>query len=388
MALRIATHASLFAIASMAFAAGCMTGDGTQSRTDLGTGSSGSDNPDASRVIRTVSVTNLTADQPGVAPNVALSMVNAWGVAPFDGMFWIADNATGKVSIFDGNGVPATGTLASGAIDLGVGITGIAVTGVAAGAAAFPIHVAQTSAPAQLIFASETGKLFGVNPDLSTTGGFVVVDRSSVGAIYKGVAVVQCSSGPLILAADFHNARIDVFDANFGLVTDLSFESRWPMPAGFAPFNVMTFDNTVYVTYAKQDANREDDVPGPGLGFVAAFDVSGKPLGTARGAAFNAPWGMALASDGPFPNALLVGNFGDGHITAIERAAPAIDTSAMKVRGQLVDGSGVPIAIDGLWGLSFGAAVTNASRDGLFFAAGPDDEAHGVFGVITPAPVH
>jgi len=305
-------------------------------------------------------------------------MINAWGITQFDGMFWIADNGTGKVSIVDGKGVPATGKVASGAIDLGVGITGVVATDVAADdASSFSIHTSDACAPARLIFASETGQLLGVNPELSTTGGFVVVDRSNCDAIYKGVAIVQGASGPLILAADFHNTRIDVFNANFELVTDISFGGAQFLPEGFAPFNVMTFDNTVYVTYAKQDADMEDDVPGPGLGFVVAFNASGEPLGVAKGPLLNAPWGMELARGfGPFPDALLVGNFGDGHVTAIDR-------STMMVLGQLTDDSGAPIAIDGLWGLSFGAAVTKALPDGLYFAAGPQDETHGLFGVIT-----
>jgi len=382
MASRIA-RASLFV--SLGFAAGCMAAEGTGSSSDLGTGRSGPDDPDAGRMGRALSVTNLTADQPGVAPNVAPSLVNAWGITPFDGMFWTADNGTGKVSILDGKGLPATGKPASGAIDLGAGITGVAVTGVAADDAAFPIHTDQTCAPAVLIFASETGKLLGVNPDLSITGGFVVVDRSSAGAIYKGVAVIQRPTGPLVLAADFHNARIDVFDANFQLVTNVSFEVTPSLPDGFAPFNVMAFDGSVFVTYAKQDADAEDDVPGAGLGFVAAFDTSGKLLGLAKGPALNAPWGMALACNfGPFPNTLLVGNFGDGHITAIEMPRTASTPSTLKVRGQLQDRSGAPLAIDGLWGLSFGGAVDKARPVGLYFTAGPGDETHGLFGVIAP----
>jgi uncharacterized protein (TIGR03118 family) len=388
MASRIAVRASLFAIASMAFAAGCMAAEGTGSSTDLGTGRSGPDDPAADRVTRALSVTNLTADQPGVAPNVAPSLVNAWGIVPFDRMFWTADNGTGKVSILDGKGQPVTGKPASGAIDLGAGITGVAATGVAGDDVAFPIHAAEACKPAVLIFASETGKLMGVNPELSITGGFVVVDRSSVGAIYKGVAVIQGAGGPMILAADFHNARIDVFDAKFQLVTNMSFEVTPALPDGFAPFNVMAFGDTVFVAFAKQDADAEDEVAGPGLGFVAAFDTSGKMLGLATGRELNAPWGMALACNfGPFPNLLLVGNFGDGRITAIETPSTASTLPTLGVRGQLTDRSGTPLAIDGLWGLSFGVAGDRARPDGLYFTAGPDEEAHGLFGVISAAPM-
>ena len=385
MAFQIAARTSLFVAVSMAVAAGCTAGEDAQ-KSDLGIGGR-SPNGVANGVDRVVSVTNLTADQPGAAPNVAASMVNAWGVVLFDKQLWIADNATGKITILDGKGEPSTGTPASGAIDLGVGITGVAVTGLAADAAAFPIHTADAHGPALLIFASETGQLFGVNPNISITGGVMVVDQSSVGASYKGVAVIQGRTRPLLLAADFFNARIDVFDENFTPITTVAFEAPPALPAGFAPFNVMAFGETVYVTYAQQDPDKQDEVAGPGLGFVAAFDVSGQLLGVAEGSALNAPWGLALADNfGPFANALLVGNFGDGRITAIETPDTAIETLTLKVLGQVADRDAMPIAIEGLWGLSFGGPGDKARPDGLYFAAGPGDEKHGLFGVITPAP--
>jgi len=380
----LGARASSIAFVSLMFA-GCMAADGTGSTTDPGTSNgttSGSDQGTGSgaAVSQAVSITNLSADQPGMAANLAPSLVNAWGIVAFDGMFWVADNATGKVSILDGKGAASTGTPASDAIDLGKGITGVAATGVAAGdTTTFQIHAPAACMPAMLIFASENGTLIGVNPALSTSAGFVVVDRSNVGAIYKGVAVTQGPSGPLVLAADFHNARIDVFDANFSLVNNVSFT----VPAtqlNLAPFNVMTIDNSVYVAFAQPDANQEDEVAGAGLGMVAAFDTSGTLRWSVNSDSFNAPWGMVLASDfAPFPNALLVGNFGDGHITAI-------DPTTNQVLGQLMDASAKAAAIDGLWGLAFGAGVTNAQAAGLYFTAGPDDEMHGAFGVVMASP--
>lgn len=323
----------------------------------------------------------LAADQPGAAPNVAPEMINPWGMVPFDRMCWTADNGTGVLSIVDGEGRPPRGTPASGQIKLEEGITGMAATGVSPDEATlFQMHAAGVCKPALLIVASETGRLFGVNPDVSTDRGFVVADRSKAGAIYMGVTVLERKHGrrgPLILAADFHNDRIDVFDADFELVTDISFEARG-LPQGFAPFNVAVLDDTVYVAYAKQDADRSDEVAGPGLGFVAAFRPDGTLRRIARGRALNAPWGLELARRfGPLRHALLVGNFGDGHVTAI-------DPYTMKIRGQLTGRNRKPIAIDGLWALSFAAGVRNARPDGLYFTAGPDEESHGLFGVIVP----
>jgi uncharacterized protein (TIGR03118 family) len=299
-------------------------------------------------------------------------------------MFWVADNATGKVSIFDGAGKASTGKPASDAIDLGEGITGVALND----STAMQINGENTCGPASLIFASENGTLIGVNTDLSTTGGFKLVDRSDVAASYKGVATIhgQASgtggqtAGPVLtLAADFHNARIDVFDESFQLVTTPMFTASTDVTEGFAPFNVWAWNNVVYVAYAKQDADKADEVAGVGLGFVAAFDVSGTLMWTAKGDDFNAPWGMALGGDlSVMPGALLVGNFGDGHITAL-------DPATGNVIGQLMDGSGAPVMIDGLWGLALGTGVQSARPGGLYFAAGPGDEMHGMFGVITPS---
>jgi uncharacterized protein (TIGR03118 family) len=382
------------AIASALFAAGCMSSEGKGSQVEIGngtstdtTGASGAGPGGGPAVASALAVTNLTSDQAKIATNSSAAMVNAWGIAAFQGMFWIADAGTGKLSIVDGKGVPSAGKLASDTIDLGEGITGIAVTGVAAGdTKSLQIHGdAGVCAPAQLIVASEDGKLFGINVDLSTTTGFLLMDRSGSDASYKGVAVVQGAKGPMVLAADFHNARIDVFDASFQLVSGVSFVVP-SLPAGFAPFNVMAFGTTVYVTYAMQDADMADEVAGPGLGLLAAFDSSGKLLGTVKSDSFNAPWGMAMSRDfAAFPNALLVGNFGDGHITAVAPIDPTGLGGNPTVLGQLMDATAAPVMVDGLWGFTFGADVAGARPDGLYFAAGPDDEMHGMFGVIAPA---
>jgi uncharacterized protein (TIGR03118 family) len=380
MTIRLEARATSFAIASVLLVASCTAGDMTGTKTDLGTGddvvaAGGSDNGTSTPGL--LAVTNLASDQAGTASSLGAGMVNSWGIVSFNGMFWVANEGSGKVSIFDGAGKAASGKLASDAIDLGEGITGIAVNDMAKpDDKRFQIHMDDgVCQPAQLIFASKKGTLIGVNTDLSMTRGFTLVDRSGSQASYLGVAVVHGSKGPMVLAADFFNAHVDVFDVNFQMMRDVSFVNT-EIPADFAPFNVMASGDIVYVAYAQQSDDKADEVTGPGLGFVSAFDTSGKLLWTLKSDMFNAPWGMAVANDfGPFPGALLVGNFGDGRITAI-------DVKAMKVLGQLMMAPSMPVEIDGLWGIAFGDGVSNA-RAGLYFAAGPDDEMHGMFGVIT-----
>jgi len=432
------------AIGALLLAAGCMSGQSTGTKSDLagttdgngnvgdngsGTGT-GTSTGTGTAALQAVAVQNLTSDQAGKASNVNGSMVNAWGIVGFQGWFWIADNASGKVSIVDGAGQMATAGMgsigvASDALDLGEGITGVAVSD----STAMQMDNPSTCGPASLIFASEHGQLIGVNTQINPTGGQVLVDRSDVMAAYFGVGVLDItasttcapmgnsggtgqgsgmgndqgtgsdngqgtgsdngqgtggtgnlpSPGVVVLAADFHNARVDVFDESFKLMPSPMFTAPSMIPAGYAPFNVEVFNSVVYVAYAQIDKTTGDATAGPGLGFVVAFDACGNAQWTASGDQLNAPWGMALGDDTSVaPGELLVGNFGDGHVTAVNFKDGTI-------AGQLTDATKAPIAIDGLWGLTLGTGVLNAQAGALYFAAGPAEEAHGAFGAIAPA---
>lgn len=380
MTFRIEALMGRIAIAGSLFAVGCMaeekdTTSGLESDLDLNASDGQTDDLAAmggTAAGGSFTVVPLTANKPGVAPNVDPALVNAWGIVPFERMFWIADNGTGKLSILDGQGKPSP---KSGDIDLGEPITGIVATGVSAREKTL-FQMPKCHEPALLITVSESGKLIGVNP--STAGRFEVVYESKSGAIYKGVTILQRThnkGGPLILAADFHNARVDVFNAKFEPINAPSFVASG-VDAGFAPFNVMASGDGVYITYAQQDADAEDDVPGDG--YVVSYRSNGKQLRLAHGGGLSAPWGMVMARNfGSIRSALLVGNFGDGHVNVL-------DPTTLKIRGQLSGQNGQPIAIDGLWGLSFGDDVRRARRGALYFAAGPDDETNGLFGVIVP----
>jgi uncharacterized protein (TIGR03118 family) len=232
------------------------------------------------------------------------------------------------------------------------------------------------------IFDSEAGDITGWAPGVpppppSTTAHLGThVD----GAIFKGLTLVDTGHGARLYAADFHHGRIDVFDDGFHSVPlpAGAFHDRL-IPRGFAPFNVQELGGKLYVAYAKQDADAEDEVAGHGLGFVDVY----RPDGTlvqrlARRGHLDAPWGLAIAPKGfgRFGGAVLVGNFGDGRIHAYDARTGAF-------RGTLRDERHRPIVVDGLWGLRFGNGVT-ASPGTLIFSAGPDDENHGLLGFITP----
>src|SRR5439155_6409990 len=200
------------------------------------------------------------------------------------------------------------------------------------------------------------------------------------GAIYKGLAIASTNSGDFIYATDFHTARVDMFDGNFNLVTPPRAFHDPDIPPRFAPFGIQNIGGVLFVTYAKQDRDREDDVAGRGLGFVDVFDTNGKLLHRVAGRGpLNAPWGLAMAPAGfgRYSGDLLVGNFGNGHINAYVR-----ERNEWVHVGMLRSSDGGRIRIDGLWAIQFGNGGPAGPTTSLFFTAGPDDEQHGLFGKI------
>ena len=107
----------------------------------------------------------------------------------------------------------------------------------------------------------------------------MVADRSNVGAIYKGLAIASTPAGDVLYATDFHNARVDVFDGSMHAREHLSTFVDPGLPAGYAPFGIQTIGGRIFVTYAKQDADAEDEIAGKGLGVVDMFDTAGSVPG-------------------------------------------------------------------------------------------------------------
>ena len=178
---------------------------------------------------------------------------------------------------------------------------------------------------------------------------------------------------------------IDVFNATWAAVTPTGGFVDPKIPAGYAPFGIQTIGARIFVTFAKQGPGAKDEIDGQGLGFVDAFDTDGNLLvRVAQRGQLNAPWGLALApaSFGRFGGDLLVGNFGDGHVNAYQE----LPDGTFELIGALRTADGRKLVIDGLWALQFGhGTVNNGPIDTLFFTAGPDGEADGLFGTITAA---
>jgi uncharacterized protein (TIGR03118 family) len=319
-------------------------------------------------------VTPLVSDVPGAAAHLDPNLVNGWGLArSATSPWWVADNGTDKASLYT-----ADGTVLALAPDVDGGPTGAVFAGITG---SFPVGTTAsptTLGPALFVFASEDGKIRAWRG--GSTAALVTADLNE-GAIYKGLAIAQGATGPLLYAADFHNARVDVFDGSWHDVTPAGSFVDPELPAGYAPFGIQTIAGRIFVAYAKQDEDAEDEVAGQGRGFVDAYDLAGNLVGRLEAhGQLDAPWGLALAPAGfgRFAGDLLIGNFGDGQINAYEEVEPGV----FEHRGTLRDVDGAKLAIDGLWALGFGNAGSNGSPDQLFFTAGPDEESHGLFGMI------
>ncbi len=315
---------------------------------------------------------NLVSDIPGVARITDHNLVNPWGLAAGpNAPLWVADNGPGLSTLYTGavHGMPPA--IAS----LVVTIPDGKPTGqVFNGGPGF--DVGGGGGPAKFIFASEAGAITAWSPTAPPlTSARTIVP--SAGAVYKGLAIADSAHGTRLYAADFHHGRIAVFDDHFAPVSLPGGFVDPTLPAGFAPFNVQALGGRLYVAYAKQDADAQDEVPGAGLGYVDVYRPDGRLIRRlVSGGALNAPWGLAIAPPGfgGLDGALLVGNFGDGTIGAYDRRTGA-------PLGRLRNRDGSVIAIDGLWALQPGNGAFASPRS-IVFSAGIADEAHGLLGVI------
>jgi len=353
----------------------------------------------------------LVSDQMDKAPTVDPNLKNAWGVAfsPAASPFWVADNATGLSTLYDGAGnivnlvvtIPCPPQPGQGSnCPQTAAPTGMVWSPTTSAMTGF--LVPGTKLPASFIWATEdgtisawTGGLGNLMPPLPANDAVLAVDNSRVpngrlGAVYKGLAVgVNATPNNVFLfATNFRGGTVDVFapnqDANgvglpFKSVSTHGSFSDPNIPPGFAPFGIQNINGDLFVTYALQDAAKHDDTKGPGNGFVDVFDTDGNLLRRfATQGALNSPWGVARASFafGLFSGQVLIGNFGDGRINAFD--------SNGNFLAQLGRPNGNALRIDGLWTLTLGGG-RNSSSDTLYFTAGPNKETNGLFGTIAPA---
>ncbi len=316
---------------------------------------------------------NLVSNVAGMAARADGNLVNAWGIdhSPA-GPWWVNSNGQGLSIVYDGNGMPAPAAKPI-VVKVNSSPTGIVFNDTS--------DFQLSGMPAFFLFATEDGTILAWNnmlPDPTQAA----VKVSKAGAVYKGITIGRLKGQNVIYAADFHNGTVDVYDTDFHPVTTLPSDAFHDgnVPAGFAPFNVQNIGGSIFVTFAKQDAARHDDVAGSGLGYVDRFTPEGILVTRLQhGDWMNSPWAVVQAPGnfGKLSRRMLVGQFGSGQIAAF-------NAETGKFQGLMNGSNGNPVTIDGLWGLKFGNGMSAGPGNVLFFAAGPNDEANGLFGTLMP----
>lgn len=310
------------------------------------------------RLCERFKVRNLVSNQAGVAPHQDPLLVNPWGLVINDGTLWVADNESGVLTHYDfsGNKLLPTSVALKLADNSNASPTGLVKNRTNG--------FLTSGVPAFLLVATEDGVVFAYTPSVNPNG-IIVIDNSGLASppIYKGIEIADNK----LYLTDFHNGKVDVYNSSF---TKISASFNDPtLPAGYAPFNIVRIGHKLYVSYAKQDADKEDDVAGPGFGFVNVFRFDGSFVKrfVSQGQ-LNAPWAIL---EGPeewcLCGDILIGNFGDGVINVYSKCG--------EFKGALKNQCGENISIEGLWDLKFACGK-------LFFTAGPDDEENGLLGFI------
>jgi uncharacterized protein (TIGR03118 family) len=333
--------------------------------------------------------TNLVSNIPGMAVHTDPDLRNPWGISTAPRRpLWVSDNGTGLSTLYDGAGNPAPSPTPLVVTIPAPTSAGAGATGTPTGTVfntegkGFAVTKAGRSGLSQFLFATEDGTLVGWNPTVDHTTGVIAVDRSTatdpegdVGAIYKGLALASTKTGQFLYATNFRFGQVEIFDSSFSLVRTFT-DPR--LPSGYAPFGIQNINGRLFVTFAKQDADKADDAAGPGHGFVDVFNTSGVLLQRfAASGRLDSPWAVTLAPSTVkgIGGDILVGNFGDGRINAYSPHGRFLQV--------LRNTEGKPIAIPGLWDLKFPTGSLNVTANALYFTAGINGEADGLLGKLT-----
>jgi uncharacterized protein (TIGR03118 family) len=331
-------------------------------------------------VAHAFNVTNLVSNGSVPAAFTDPNLSNPWGIsyAP-TGPFWVSDNNSGFSTLYSSNGSP---------VPLVVTIPGFGGPGTPTGTVFNPTTGFQVSSNNKIgasafLFDTEDGTIDGWAPSVSTSTAITAVNNNDngMGAVYKGLAIANIGASTYLYASNFRAGDVEMYNSSFGLVSTFTDPT---VAAGYAPFNVQELDGDLYVTFALQDAEKHDDVAGPGHGYVDVFSLNGTLLRrlVSVGGEVNSPWGLdiAPADFGGYAGDLLVGNFGDGTISVFN---PTSGAYLGKLRGP----DGMPIVEGDLWGLINGNGGSGGNPNDVYFTAGLVDESEGLFGMISvPEP--
>jgi uncharacterized protein (TIGR03118 family) len=319
--------------------------------------------------------TNLSSNIPGLAVNTDSSLINPWGISfAATSPLWISNQGSLNSTLHNGDG-SQLGLVVT--IPGAIGPTGQVFNSTSSSTS----FVLSNGSKATFLFATLDGTVAGWNGAAGTTA--LQSFTSTSGGVFTGLALGNNAAGDFLYAADFANAAIQVINSSFG-GTSLPGSFTDPgLPSGYAPYNIQNIGGQLYIEYAQIDPITHEAAIGAGLGIVSVFDTSGNFIKRliSNGGALNAPWGVTIAPAGfpQFGGALLVGNFGDGTINAYD---PGTGTFL----GTITDAANNAIANKGLWGIGFRTGGTGFDPNSLYFVAGINDEADGLFGAIGAAP--
>jgi len=347
--------------------------------------------------------TNLVSDLAGMAPTIDPNLKNPWGLTrSATSPWWVANNNSGTSTLYNATGgiIPINGdgyvTVPPPAFEPNAVS---APTGIVFNGSATDFLVASGGTAAHFIFDTEDGT---ISAWASGKNAVLEVDNSdngsANGAVYKGATSAEVDGKKYLYVTNFRSGRVEIYDTTFKRVhfDDHAFDPNGDcdrdyhhdacdeddrVPEGYAPFNIQNIGDTLFVTYAKQDAPRHDPIGGAGFGYVKIFTRRGKLIGHLQhGEWMNAPWGVVWTTRdfGTFSNSILVGNFRSGWIAAF-------DGFTYKFKGFVENPDNSLMFIDGIWALTFGNDGTAGTANTLYFSAGINDENDGLFGTITPS---
>ena len=371
-----------FSLAALALATGCKKYDAPSADNDLQVKQN-----NGHKGLRNFKQVNLVANTTGYhAAHLDPTLKNAWGIAfSAGGTAWVNSEEGHFSDVYNSEGataIPPVNIPSPGGTE-GGSPTGIVFNAVN-GEFVIPSGNTQPAAAARFIFVGVDGVVSAWNP---TWGNHAFRKFSNPGVnVYTGLALANNGGNNYLYAANFKTGKINVWDKNWNPVSMPFMDPN--LPAGYAPFNIQNVGGKLYVMYAKVGDDGEEE-KGEGKGFVDIYNTDGSLVKrfVSRGL-LNAPWGVAMAppsflkgelddddDDGDDHNkpVILVGNFGDGRITAYRADG--------KFMGQLRTHSNL-LEIEGLWAISFPPSSSTIDPNRLYFAAGPEDEEDGLFGYI------
>jgi uncharacterized protein (TIGR03118 family) len=346
---------------------------------------------------------NLVANTSGVAPVTDPNLVNPWGLSRAAGSpWWVSDNGSGLSTLYNGSGTiePLVVTIPPNGAVNPVPKTG-SPTGTIYNGSKTDFLLAPNTASV-FLFSSLDGTISGWDGGAAST----TVVKTTNGSVYTGLTSATINGNRYLYAANFAKGTVDVYNNAFQWTTLPTVPDGEPngnlvpaftdvhLQANYVPFNVQAIGNDIVVTWVLHEPGQGFPTAGPSRGYVDIFSSSGVlEIRLQRGAWLNVPWGVALAplDFGAYSHDLLVGQFASGGTTANSGTIAAYDLATGRFVGQVLDATGTPISINGLWALSPGNSATPASYDAagapgseLYFSAGPDHGTGGLLGYITP----